>query len=271
MSIENNLPRIRTNSRPKDADSKVVNLEIALLARPLANVVRQLKNNIDQGQYALIIGDDAAGRIPTLAVAEIMDQAYAKKDIPPIDTRFLALYPPRTKYDKALDDLLAQTIDKNRALSVETAAKEKIIKEFVDKINKDELIQQNKKILIVTELISHGDALAPLVRALKEANIPTEIICMSAVEEEAIETLKLCGVGDVHSATGYFPQGATMTGVAKDRNRYNLRTIPIKNINPNQSVEDRLESNKIQRKINISRQDVHRVAAKVFEEVWGIK
>ena len=60
------------------------------LREPLTNMVRELKNELANGSYDLIIGDDASGRLSTIAIGNIAQSLAKQAHREPPTVRFLA-------------------------------------------------------------------------------------------------------------------------------------------------------------------------------------
>lgn len=64
--------------------------EIVELEGLTKNILEKMLPNIERGDYDLIIGIDASGRIPTLIMDKFIKYVYAQKSYPMPNTRFLA-------------------------------------------------------------------------------------------------------------------------------------------------------------------------------------
>src|SRR3989344_5225669 len=59
------------------------------LREPLAGMVRELKNDLAEGSYDLIIGDDASGRLPAIVIGNIAQSLAKQTHREPPTVRFL--------------------------------------------------------------------------------------------------------------------------------------------------------------------------------------
>jgi len=64
--------------------------EIAELREPIQNLLEQLRDKIDKGEYGVIIGDDASGRIPALILDNVIKSVYQDKGYTKPKTIFFA-------------------------------------------------------------------------------------------------------------------------------------------------------------------------------------
>lgn len=177
--------------------------EIAELQEPMQNLLEQLKDKINAGEYGLIIGDDASGRIPTLVFSNVINSIYKESDRSKIDTRFIA----GSKF--VSEDKLD--------------IKKDLIKNYLQKLDLQE--EKNKKVLVVTEAILEGKGMKLLADILLNLGLGFDIATVSFLQEkdrtpEKIkEVKKYLGADVYYGATGdivnlYHNRG--ISGVHKD-------------------------------------------------------
>lgn len=132
--------------------SEIKNPEIRELKQPIEKILEELQENIKEGKYNYIIGDDTSGRIPTLIFDKVLKTVAEKegKKIP--QTIFFA-----GESEKFLDG------DEKRQLQ------KKKLRQYLELQIKDK--KGNKNVLIVTDTILSGDHLVSLSRILKEKDI----------------------------------------------------------------------------------------------------
>ena len=258
-------PKPPTNTYPDHPEGSFIeSTPIRGLLEPMSRMTREMKPFIERGEYGMIIGDDASGRIPTLIMSEVINTVYKKSDRPKINTRFLALYPV-WEYQEAWKKLTGEKRIGPEFFGKKTKyATDKIKHEFTDKIDKEAMA--GKRVLVVTELLSSGSALRPLLVTLKESGFEFDIACISTYESKGgPEELKLGAgrffIGDNNTPAIY--QQGMISGVIKDKENFNLRSLPIKK---SYSPEVQRE---IQLEINKARQDAHRVASQILDSIWG--
>lgn len=134
------------------------------LAKPIFTVLEKIREKIENGEYSVIIGDDSSGRIPTYIIRKIIEKVYKKNGIKNPKTIFITGMPI-----------------KNYELK----------EERIEFIKKNIRIAMRKRIsgrgLIVTEYIETGLSIFPIVKALKEMNIPFDVISLSSMNNKSLE------------------------------------------------------------------------------------
>ncbi|MEK7463307.1 MAG: hypothetical protein AAB621_03040 [Patescibacteria group bacterium] len=253
--------------------------ELELLVLPL---IEKLKENIDKGEYDMLIGDDASGRIPTLILRGIINSRkrelnpYLKSSESEIKTRFVAGGQLRST------EQLISVIEKLKP-------------------------EVKNKVLIVTEYISSGRSMEKLSSALKGLGIPFDIATLkSEFDGEKSNLGKLFdklkdigasfGISDPRSEFGkdnikipenskfYYGKGAgdadappliydnsEISGVKKVLGEQYV--IPYKKSyleNSKNSLAN-LRGKEIQESVNFTREDVNLLVKKTLEKVWGDK
>jgi hypothetical protein len=249
--------------------------ELELLVLPL---IEKLKENIDKGEYDMLIGDDASGRIPTLILRGIINERNSGSQI---KTRFVAGGQLRSSVE------LKATIGK--------------IKPEIE-----------KKALVVTEYISSGRSMEQLSKILKELEIPFDIAALKSEFDGEISVLqklsdKLKDIGVFFGITDQRPEfgrnnikipensefycgkgtydadkppliydNSEMSGVRKD-SKSESYAIPYKKYyleNTSKTLtagqkNDRCKD--IQEKVNKTREDIDLLVNKIIEKVWDNK
>jgi|GEM_PF-3101856 len=140
--------------------------EIEDLRSPVEKILETIGPAIERGEYQLIIGDDASGRVPTLIFKRIVDDVYDEHGFGRPITRFIA---------GAKHPNWAQTSEKED--------KEKKVEEYLSSVKKQlQEKEQNGsvKALVVTDSIHTGVSLDPLVNALRKLDIDFDIVTISA-------------------------------------------------------------------------------------------
>lgn len=150
----------RDFSGPDYADMRLP--EMKELLQPLKVVVEKLRENIKNGEYNLIIGDDASGRVPALILYQFIRDEY-KKQQKTIDLVFLA----GSRETKDLDDKKAR------------------MKEFLSS-----RLKADPHVLVATELIHRGDSLVPLTDVLKEMDAAYDVATVGVLREYRLPALE---------------------------------------------------------------------------------
>ena len=153
----------------KENVQKVKHWEIGELFEPTQRILEQMREQIDRGEYGLIIGDDASGRVPAWIFYNFLKEIYKKKGLPP----------PVVRYFAGSRHLSEEEIELK---SGEIAPYLK--KSLQETRNK----RVGEKVLVVSDTISSGVSLTPLAQALKEQgasfDIATTIIYTGESKED---------------------------------------------------------------------------------------
>jgi len=126
-------------------------------------IVQQIKQEIEQHQFPVIIGDDASGRLPAIIFHGLISRVNLRDGLEKPKTLFLA---------------------GSRLTNVaETKEKTDLIERYLSKIEISKSVDSKKeKILIVTDTIETGKSLLPLILTLGKLKIPYEIVTLSRIE-----------------------------------------------------------------------------------------
>jgi len=73
-----------------EEQSEIRHKEIAELEAPIFKIFKEILPTLEKGEYDLIIGIDASGRIPTLIIDKLVNYVYTKNSQEFPKTRFLA-------------------------------------------------------------------------------------------------------------------------------------------------------------------------------------
>ncbi len=192
----------------QEEKSKLKHEEIEDLREPIKNILDQMRERIDKGEYTHIIGDDASGRIPTLIFGEVLGEIYEKGGYVKPEIKFLAGsgLPPEQRNAKL------RTIMR-------------FLEERILKQNKKEL--KDIKILIVTDTLSSGNTLKLLAealmdKALRYGNVDFDIATIGlhdGIKELVQEREKRLGHPTIffgHSDTPQIYHRKGLSGVQKD-------------------------------------------------------
>lgn len=129
---------------------------------PIRKMLEPVLSSIKNGEYQLIIGEDASGRIPTLIVRRFVNKIYESIGLPDIKTNFLA--GSRSKYFDNASDYKYKSSEKRAAY----------IKHLKDTSKLD-----INKALLVTEYIESGSSVANIIQALDKNNIKIDLLTVA--------------------------------------------------------------------------------------------
>lgn len=127
---------------------------IARLEEPIYSLIRgEFKKLIDKGEYSVLIGDDASGRIPTLIFRKIM----------------------LNRLDKLRPNLKPEERDKLlRTYFVAGSANSDNEKEIADFFRKVSLDDKHRA-LLVTEFMASGESMEKMTKSLEDAGIQCDV------------------------------------------------------------------------------------------------
>ncbi|MFA5830232.1 MAG: hypothetical protein WC878_00200 [Candidatus Paceibacterota bacterium] len=215
--------------------------EIEQLRVPVENIVKKLYPKISAGEYGLIFGDDASGRIPALLLNEIIQGMYREFGHKNPDICFFA-------GSKNLE-------------GEEKNEKKEMISQYLESLKKKNPEDFQKKALIVTDVIATGVSLDPLIEVLKEKGIDFDIASVGDVTTEDVESK---WGKDVYFGASGLPKIfglGSVSGVEK-----NVNELFSHRIKDNDAYTDD-EKMDIQININEAREDVSRLAAEILEKM----
>lgn len=163
--------------------------EIDLIESTMRQLLEELKPNLLQDTYGLIVGDDTSGTIPALITAIVANKL--NHDLEREATPFIFL-----KGSKQANDI--------PKITEQLRGNESLLQRF----------ERDKKVLIVTEHMGEGRAATHLQQALLQENIESDIAALTA--ERRREYYRLDGsvfIGEEGSELGYILMDRTdLTG-----------------------------------------------------------
>lgn len=144
--------KIKQKPEPEQAkpENEVKLEEVAELEKPTKVIIEKIKDRIENGEYGLIIGDDASARIPTRILGDFIREISRIRGQHQPNIIFI---PGKLKYGES-----------------ESTEQEK----FEEHISKFGMVP-DKKILIITDTVFSGESLQKLVHLIKKAGHIPEI------------------------------------------------------------------------------------------------
>jgi hypothetical protein len=239
-------------SAPAVSDKEIKHIEVAELEAPSKRIIEQIQDRIEKEEYGIIIGDDVSGRIPTLIIGGLIQKIMEseRKFVPNI-----TFIPGR--------------LDNSLVFSEQFLGN---LKDFLNKFG----FEDGKKVLIVTDTVMTGAALATLTKSLNSFGIKYDIATIGIEgggESSSFpwpdlfsgEYGRRVGSTDEYSSrTPLIYRNKSMSGVWK---RYyeaesSKRMKDIGTLSEDEAVD-------IQDLINESREDVKILVGKLFEWYKG--
>lgn len=153
------------------------NKEIESLKAPIQDLLGQLRESINKGEYRILIGDDVSGRIPTLIFREVLEDIYSENGFSKPKTMFLTglkIDSPKELQEKA--EMANQHLTKYYSEDLNPTGLEGVknkVFRLVDQIIASHL--SNRKVLLITDFVSSGMALEYITAALRNSGISFDI------------------------------------------------------------------------------------------------
>lgn len=144
------------------AEAEYKHEEIEAIRKPFFSLVEKLKEDIDAETYDVLIGDDASGRIPTVALRNLMTERMRQAH-------------PDMSQEEDREALKTYFVAGGR-ISTNTEK----LEEFFAKIKPT----VKKRALFVTEHIGSGESAKRIGEMLENANIPFDIATLSITIDE---------------------------------------------------------------------------------------
>lgn len=225
---------------------EVINEAVTLSRRPII----ELHSQISRGDYKVVFGDDASGRILALIWREFLGKVNASKEQPKPETLFLA---------GSKDLTSSQMLDKVKKITA-----------YLERRHLKDLFQdKNDRALIVTDTIQTGQSLLPLTYALANIGVRYDIVTNVLIDEvpQIIVESNLGArihYGDKrHSDTApYSYKNVSISGVAKNAEDLFARPQDLNNPETGQTTHEILSQ---------SRELVEPAAQKMFEYYSQLK
>lgn len=249
MAIE--IPTQQKSEAKKNAEEKEVVLNaVAELENPTKKIIDKIRSRIENGEYGLIIGDDASGRIPAIILGNFIKRVSEIKGVPKPNIIFIP--------GKLGKDMPQELFFKRN--------RRKHLEEHISKWGAD----KNKRILIVTDTIETGRSLATLVYSLSELGYSVDVATIGLGlfnEDKRLQNINLKGVEifsgeyrepDSYDHTPGIYRQHLLGGVDKNPGDEKSRSVKKSEIDP-------LAKEDVQDYINLARKDAGIVVDHLME------
>ncbi len=144
------IPTTKSKQEKQDV-REIIFEEVAELELPIKIIIEKIMSRIENGDYGLIIGDDASGRIPTLILGNFIRKISERRGL---DKPNIIFIPGKLR---------------SRILGRDNDRKE--LEQHIVKFGAN----RDKRVLIVTDTILTGDSLQTLVVLLKKIGFTCDI------------------------------------------------------------------------------------------------
>lgn len=237
-------------------DQRLIEWATRSLEDPLRQVLGQLKESIQNGDYKVLVGEDASGRLPTFVMHKVLSAVYQEKGYPPVATRYLS----GNRGNSWLDVIFQK--------------KKSQLKEYLADLN--EFLgteMQSGKILIVTDHIETGKSLLLLTKLLNEAGIDYDIATVAIDSEDVHRQLEDKWGHEIVAGrtTNAMVSGLKdFSGVYKDNPNIHARRLQPgdKEYYDHGELERELYDEHTQERINESRKKMGELAEKLTSEIF---
>ncbi|MBI4158249.1 MAG: phosphoribosyltransferase [Candidatus Yanofskybacteria bacterium] len=244
------IPTNKIKPEEKKLRKEVELEEVAELEEPIKKIIEKIRDRIESGEYGLIIGDDASGRIPTLILGNFIKNISEKKGL---DKPNIIFIPGKLNY----------FFHRRRSRELD-----KYISEYG--------ATKERRILVVTDTIQSGGSLETLVKLLKKSGHSCDIATIGVEFPDDYEKKRFENLGTTEIISGEYQKGDSYfypntPGVYKSESkgvykkpRYKVSKtlksaalpegINPEDVNP-ESINTRSSRQEIQESINKSRKD----------------
>ncbi len=205
---------------------------------PIKRLIEQIQPSIEKGDYAVIIGDDASGRIPTLIFSRFIRKIYEQKGYNSPEVRFIAGSRNFGTWDEEGE-----------------GGKYSSVRSFLKNLN----IASDKKVLIVTDTIASGSSLLPIVNALRSLGAHFDIVTVGMLLGYEDEVKKKLG-DNIYIGVDHLPgiySNDNLSGVFKKKTELHSKTLKSQ---LGRSFDRSDDEGDIQENIKNAREDANEVA-----------
>ena len=165
-------------------DGKIEIEEIKELEKPIKEIILQLKDRIENGEFGIIIGDDASGRIPALILGGFIQRICKEKKV----ANQTEIHIPEIIF------IPGKLWVPNEQLAQE------LLYNHLTKHN----LKTGDKVLIVTDTIVTGSSLKVLSVLLRQLGFEVKIAAVGIEPEEEWQQKKEKNLPDVEIINGHY-------------------------------------------------------------------
>lgn len=159
--------------------------QIGQLKEPLTLILEQMRSQIANHEYGIIIGDDTSGRIPTLILSRVINSIYNFQGENPAIVTFAQGSSDKDYYYAMATHLIEKT------------------RRFREKNEKKE------KALLVTEFLGKGECVNTFIEILKNMKVTTDVAAVESFypkelyhHQKAVPVNSALFIGKENSRTG---------------------------------------------------------------------
>lgn len=191
-------------------ETKRVQLEeVAELEAPIKKIIEQIRDRIEGGEYGLVIGDDASGRVPALILGNFIKRISDLRKLPRPNIIFIPgkLIDYKSQGQESLYD-----------------ERQERLEDHLEKWRAD----KSRKILIVTDTILTGRSLKELVRSIQDLGYGVDITAIGLEgDEEYFRDDRLVAFGEAEVFSGEYksPPDSGYDGTPKIYQRHEVSGV----------------------------------------------
>lgn len=139
----------------RDAETAEDNIKIIEdMIVPVEHILEQAKEQVERGEYNLLVADDTRGRIPSLILHQVLKDIYAARGFASPEIAFLASGRFTPEEQTKANELISRLVQRNTAHGQQTRS------------------------LIITELIYSGENVSHIVDVLQKQDTPFDVACL---------------------------------------------------------------------------------------------
>ncbi|MFA5830933.1 MAG: hypothetical protein WC878_03840 [Candidatus Paceibacterota bacterium] len=236
--------------------------EVEELREPVEKILAEIAPRLEKGEYQLLIGDDASGRVPTWVWKKIIGEMYEEKGFPPIETVYIAGSGSSGKSQNLTGGAFQEKKEK--------------IEDFLKYLSEGKESQKIRvraplsRVLISTDSVFTGTSLDPLMEVLKEGGIPFDIIAIGLQKTHSGDKGIRSGQKIIYGKIGLpgVDGSSHLSGVGKfTRFLFSHTRNPIFVNVPISSEEENKSSETVRKSdLSLSREDATRLAKEIVEK-----
>jgi hypothetical protein len=219
------------------------------MRKSIERILEGISEHIDRGEYRVLIGDDASGRIPALILGKNIKNIYASRDLPSPVLKFIAGTTRYCPEDQTQDEDIKRKLDEKATRVKNFLASEKIKGH----------INGSGRVLIVTDSVQTSASIRPIWEELESMDIEFDIATIGAsylglIQRDFPEIYSRLYYVVTHDPEIYAHEKGSnrLGGVRKEPE--NLHSVKTYNRN--------------QKQVNLAREDVEKLANQLSD--WYI-
>lgn len=243
--------QIKLEQEPVKTENEIKHERVAELELPIKIIIEKIRSRIENGEYGLIIGDDASGRIPALILGNFMKEIYSQK----------GYVKPNIIFIPGKMDTISVTKEE--------------LGDYIEEWG----TTKDKRVLIVTDTVLTGGSLEALVWLLKKGGYVCDIATIGIERPIKHFINRKINLGSTKIISGQYDSddirgkgrykhipriyGSQLSGVRKESGQYRSKVLK------NEDVYIEKIKHQIQDNVNTARDDVKTIVNRLVD--WYLK